>query len=353
MNIISARSPYQIIVNETGQTGSKVELFIWNKGTTEPTIPTYIMSENIASVTQTETNYNISPYILEYINQIEPVAVTSATVEANDNWCNVRVKRYKNVSGTFTLLDNLLYVGVNGYTEIVDGLNYNIAEGENYILLGNENYKIQYYNTIPYYNFICQRSAGLTFSVGYYNAASSIISTNTFLTSGATEIYNFKIPLAITNSVRIVIDDSLNDIVELYTEKLEECKYTPVNVNFVNKLGGWQQLTFFKAQTNTINIKGSESSLMQSNVNFNPLIGQKKSFNINGTQTIKLNTGWVYENYNDLIKELLLSETILINDTFPVTVKTQSLIYKTDIKDKNINFEIEFEYSNSLLNNIV
>ena len=69
MIVISARSPYEIIINETGQTGSKVELFIWNKGTTEPTIPTYIMSENIASVTQTETNYNIAPFILEYIDK--------------------------------------------------------------------------------------------------------------------------------------------------------------------------------------------------------------------------------------------------------------------------------------------
>ena len=95
MKLISVRSPYFIIVNEASQVGSKVELFIWNKGTTEPTIPTYIMSENIASVTQTETNYNISPYILEYINQINPTFTSTPVVESNSNWCFVRVKRYK------------------------------------------------------------------------------------------------------------------------------------------------------------------------------------------------------------------------------------------------------------------
>ena len=351
MNIISARSPYQIIINEAGQTGSKVELYIWNKGTTEPTIPTYIMSENIASATQTQTNYNISPYILEYINQIYSSPVTTPAVESNTDWCFVRVKRYKNVNGTFTLLNNVLYVAVNAFTDIVSGLNYDFGDGT-YALLA-KNYKIQYYNTIPYYNFLCERGTGLTFSVSYYNSASTLISTNTFLTSGATEIYNFKIPLAVTNSVRIVIDDSINDIVELHTEKLEECKYTPVNVNFINQLGGWQQITFFKAQTNTINVKGSEYSLMQQNVNYDYRLGQKKSFNINGSQTIKLNTGWVYEEYNDLIKELLMSETVLLNNSIPVNLKTQSLTYKTNILDKNINFEIEFEFSNSLLNNLV
>lgn len=112
-------------------------------------------------------------------------------------------------------------------------------------------------------------------------------------------------------------------------------------------------LLFFKAQTNVINVKGSEYSLMQQNVNYDYRLGQKKSFNINGTQTIKLNTGWVYEEYNDLIKELLMSETVLLNNSIPVNLKTQSLTYKTNILDKNINFEIDFEFSNSLLNNLV
>ena len=352
MNVISARSPYEIIINEAGQTGSKVELFIWNKGTTEPTIPTYIMSENIASVTQTETNYNISPYILEYINQIAPVYDSTPAIESNTNWCFVRVKRYKNVSGTFTLLNNVLYVGVNAYTEIVDGLNYDFGFGT-FALLGNESIKVQYYNIVPYYNFLCERLTSFSYYVSYYNAANTLISTTTFLTSGGLDVFNFKIPLAVTNSVKAIIGDTQSgNLIEIKTEKIEECKYTPVLVSYINKLGGWQTLTFFKAQTNSISIKGSEYTLMQPNINYNYQVGQKKSFNLNGKQTIKLNTGWVYENYNELIKQLMLSETVLV-DAIPAVVKTQSLTYKTDLKDKNINFEIDFEYSNNLLNDIV
>lgn len=351
MNIISARSPFEIIINETGQTGSKVELFIWNKGTTEPTIPTYIMSENIASVTQTQTNYNISPFILEYINQINPVFSSTPVVESNTNWCFVRVKRYKNVSGTFTLLNNILYVGLNAYTEVAEGLNYDFGLGT-VALLGSQFIKVQYYNTIPYYNFLCDRLSDNDYSVAYYNKAGTLLSSTTFLTGGAAEVFNFKIPLAITNSVRVIIYNDTADLYEIFTEKLEECKYIPVNVSFVNKLGGWQQLTFFKAQTNSINIKSSEYTLMQPNINYDFRLGQKKSFNLNGKQTIKLNTGWVYENYNLLIKELMLSDTVLV-DGNPAIVKTQSLTYKTDLKDKNINFEMDFEYSNNLINDIV
>ena len=350
MNIISARSPYQVIINEALQTGSKVELFIWNKGTTEPTIATKVLSKDIPSTTQTENSYNISPYILEHITQIAPTAVSVPTVESNTNWCFVRIKRYKNVSGTYTLLDNLLYVGLNAYTDVISG--YNFDFGDDAVLLG-ESFKIQYYNTIPYYNFLCDRQIDQSYLISYYNPSNTLISSNTFLTSGAFEIYNFKIPLAVAGSVKCIIQNSSENIsYQIETEKLEECKYTPVNCSFINKKGGWQQLTFFKAQSNSVNVKGTEYSLMQQNVNYNYQLGQKKLFNINGTQTVKLNTGWVYENYNELMTQLLLSDTILLNG-LPVTLKTQSLTYKTNILDKNINFEIEFEYSNSLINNLV
>lgn len=353
MIVISARSPYQIIVNETGQTGSKVELFIWNKGTTEPSTPTYIMSENIASATQTETNYNISPYILEYINQIAPTTVSVPTAENNNNWCFVRVKRYKNISGAFTLLTNNLYIGVNGYTEVINGVNYDIADDKDYVLLANTDYRIQYYSTIPYYNFIVKRAVNNPYLITYYTATGTLLSTQTIISGGATEYYNFKVPLVHTNSAYCAIE-SENDgtIYVIYTDKIEECKYTPVKCTFINKLGGWQQLTFFKAQTNKIDVQSSKYNFMPSDIFYNYQEGQKKSFNINGTQSITCNTGWVPENYNNLIKELMLSDTILINDN-PAIIKTQSLQYKTNLLDKNINFTIDFEYSNSLINNVI
>ncbi|CAB4148645.1 hypothetical protein UFOVP531_15 [uncultured Caudovirales phage] len=356
MNIISARSPYQIIINESGQTGSKVELFVWNKGTTEPTIPTYIMSENIASVTQTETNYNISPYILEYIKQSVSYYNTVPTIESNNNWCFARVKTYKNVSGTFTLLSNILYIGINAYTEVADGLNYNIGDGIDAVLLGttnNSNNKILYNTLIPSFNFICLSSSTNNYYIKYYSANGTLLNSNTFRTAITPNYYNYKLPLGYSGSSYCIIStDEEGLLYKIYAEQLEECKYTPVNCSYVNKLGGWQQLTLFKAQTNKIDVKGSKYNLMQTDVNYNIYLGQTKSLNINGTQNITCNTGWVYEGYNEFIKELMLSDTILI-DNKPATIKTQSLQYKTNILDKNINFTLEFEYSNSLINNIV
>jgi hypothetical protein len=356
MIVISARSPYQIIINESGQTGSKVELFIWNKGTTEPTIPTYILSSNIASATQTETNYNISPYILEYINHLAPTYGTTPSVESNNDWCIVRVKRYKNVSGAFTLLNDLVYLGVNGFTEVSQGLNFDIANDKNYCVLGygGTQDKFQYFNNIPYVNILIRGVRFNEYRVKYYDSNLNLINTNAFLTPLSTgEYFDIRIPIAYNNSVYSIIENNLDgQIFNFATEKLEECKYTPVNVSYVNKFGGWQQITFFKAQTNKIDIQGSKYNLMPSNLAYNSQEGQNKSFNINGKQTITCNTGWVTEGYNTFIKELMLSETILL-DTKPVTIKTQSLQYKTNLLDKNINFTIDFEYSDSLINNVI
>jgi hypothetical protein len=49
---------------------------------------------------------------------------------------------------------------------------------------------------------------------------------------------------------------------------------------------------------------------------------------------------------------LLLSETVLLDDV-PVEIKTQSSDIKTSLKDRNINYEMEFEYAFNLINNVI
>jgi hypothetical protein len=106
MKVIFIRSPYFIEVDEAAQVGSKVELFIWNKGTTEPTLPTYTLSKKIPSTTQRKNVYNISSYAKQFIDIVNPTLVSGPTEEDNTNWCYVKIKRYKEVStGSYNLLD--------------------------------------------------------------------------------------------------------------------------------------------------------------------------------------------------------------------------------------------------------
>jgi hypothetical protein len=61
---INARSPHVVQVNDLTQTGSKIEIDLWYYTGTQPTTPTYtLMSKGIPASNNTDTAYNISPYI--------------------------------------------------------------------------------------------------------------------------------------------------------------------------------------------------------------------------------------------------------------------------------------------------
>ena len=76
-----------------------------------------------------------------------------------------------------------------------------------------------------------------------------------------------------------------------------------------------------------------------------------KEFNFDMTQSVKLNTGWVDENTIELLVDMLASETILL-DNEPVVLKDKSIQKKTRLRDKMINYEMNFEYAFNLINDV-
>ena len=359
MNLIFTRSPYFISVNETGQTGAKVKLYIWNKGTTEPTTPTYILSKNIPSATQTNLSFNISNYVREFIDNIAPLIPEPIAVEENNAWCFVKVERFKTVSTTDTLLDTITYTSTNGYTKYLDGYNQSI---ESPIIPLTNDLQTIYYNRsssdTPYINLLFSNPTGAeALDIRWIQLNSNAIIDSVGI--GDVGNFNYAISVALEgvaydngNRLRIIDDATATTIATYRVIPLCEPKYTSVFCSFINALGGWQFLTFFKAQTNNINVKGSSYKMMPSALDYNIAQAQTKSFNINGGQTVKLNTGWVDENYSDIITQLLLSETILL-DGKPVEIKTQSSSLKTSLQDKMINYEMEFEYGFNLINDVI
>ena len=60
-----SRSPFIIEIDDVTQTGSKLELFLWNTGS-QPASPQYTLDKLIPASNNTKTYYNISPYVREY-----------------------------------------------------------------------------------------------------------------------------------------------------------------------------------------------------------------------------------------------------------------------------------------------
>ena len=92
-----------------------------------------------------------------------------------------------------------------------------------------------------------------------------------------------------------------------------------------------------------------------------------KDFNVVGKESVSLSSGFLSEDYNEVFKQLLLSEQVWITkintpksiqDTrseeqvLPINVKTSDITYKTSLNDKLVEYTIEFDKSYDTINNI-
>lgn len=355
--IIYARSPYFVTVNETSQVGSKVELFIWNEPNDAPEDPTYILAKPMASTSQRRNDYNIAPFIKEYIDNVSPIYTNEKM------YAKVRVDRYKETTyGSYTLLDSTTYVGVNGFTEYRDGVNKTDSSSK-FVVLGDTATTYNYpLGLIPFVNVVLNTVLGDKVEVTHTDLAGGNSATTTILaTTDATGIYFKSFGLTTTSSnyangciatVKYYSGSTLITTKVFRSIPICEPKYTPMVVAFVNRFGGWQYLTFFKAKIESMTMSSQTYKMLNDSISYVPQQPQYQSFSVNGKESVRLNTGWVDENYKTIIKDLLLSETVLVEGVC-ADVKTSSIEMQSSLNNKNINYQIEFEYAYDILNNAI
>ena len=395
MKSIFVRSPYSIVVDFATQVETKLELYLWNKPNSLPGTPTYTFSMLIPSVTQRTAYYNIANECQEYIENINPTYTDGSQLEQNSMWCYAKaVGSYRTVvGGAWTQYSTETFVCLYGYSEFMQGVNYSINQeitmlnsggsfGTNQnIPINNNDPKFTVDTTTtkadstlitadkywiatdfssildPYINVLIQQASGSTYSIVYQNAFKTI---TTAITTVGTETlikmpleaptYTFDNPYTV--SLKLTNASVTTNIFSRTVIPTCETKYNPLLLSFINKFGGWENLWLMKLSENTITAKGTEYNLSPSAFNYNVYKGQSKSFNRNGKKVIKANTGWVDENTSVLITELMMSETMLLNNE-PVMLKSESQTLKQWVKDKNINYTLEFEYKYNLINNVV
>jgi hypothetical protein len=72
-----------------------------------------------------------------------------------------------------------------------------------------------------------------------------------------------------------------------------------------------------------------------------------------------LNSGYLSEAYNEVFKQLLLSEQVWLTDitatgelVIPLNIKSSGITYKTSVNDKLVDYKISFDKSFDTINNI-
>jgi len=340
--MIRARSPYIITINETSQVSTRIELFI--SATTFSATPQYNLSKAIPASNAPATYYDIAPYIREYFDHSIYSNITTLTSSYGSvQKVNVRVKRYKTVGLTESLIDSTDYIATDGYTEFANGVNYS---GGNYLL----DQKTYYYHSGSNAGFILVYAAAND-KIRWTNQTDAIVYLSSSLSLGwyyVPRCYNSEF----TKEYTVEVLNSSSVMQATWTFKpVEECLYTPVKVDFINKYGAFQREFFFKASTDNIEVTNKDYNLMQP-YNYSLTGGQRTTYNQNGTQTIKVNSGWVEEDFKDNLKQLMLSEKVLVDEK-PAILKTKSIELNKSINTKQINYSLEFEFAYDLVNNIV
>lgn len=346
---INARSPYIVTINEVGQVETKLEIYLWNGTGAMPASPSYTLSKLIPSSNNPATYYDVSPYIREYISHANLQTVTniiSATPSAQ--WCNVGLKLYKKISSTFIQVGTTqTHFGLDGYGYYLDGANPSLS---NYLLTSSA-YEY-FYDLSGEYGWLTIYT-GSGNSVRYTNVNSGAVNTQGLTNNVWRDIPRVYAPYSADGNRLDIIDGSSNVLYSATFLPKEECKYQPVQVDFVNKFGAWQREWFFKASYNSFNIENTEYNLMPKTYpNYNLKEGQRKVFNANGKEIIRVNTDWVNDEFAEVIKQLMLSERILIDEK-AAKLNTKSVDLKKSINSNMINYEMEFEFAFDTINSVV
>ena len=237
--------------------------------------------------------------------------------------------------------------------------------GTNYIL----NFTITEVNS-GFLNGVFDGSAGVNITgridkVGDYSVQYTQTSTSSNLVSffsasgfdGAMDNVSVK---EVYDVSKITVSDS-QGVANANVKQVEECKFKPHKVTFVNKNGVLDDMYFFKKSTDSMTTKRESYNANTIKADNTYSINQhnKREFNITANSMVKLSSGYLNESSNEKFKQLLLSEKVWITRTFkndelvlPINIKTSSISYKTSLNDKLVDYTIEFNDSYNAINNI-
>jgi hypothetical protein len=159
----------------------------------------------------------------------------------------------------------------------------------------------------------------------------------------------------------IINSDTSSEVIEIRT--LDCSIYDPIKVTFVNKYGALQDLWFDKKSVNSIEVQSNDykASVMDfsSTPTYDTSAHQNRVLDLVGKESITMNTGYIDEEYNEVFRQLMLSEQVWMTklteteeQVLPLRPRTQSLQFKTRTNDKLVNYTVEFDFAFDKINTI-
>ena len=150
---------------------------------------------------------------------------------------------------------------------------------------------------------------------------------------------------------------------------IEECKNISHKVSFLNKFGVMQDIWFTAKRTDSMSSTREQykrTKLDTSNgITYSKSAHQNVYLENQGKEKLTMNTGFIHESYNEVIKQLLVSEYVFIQDktrrsptnfseylAVPLTVASSDVGIKTRRNDKLIEYTLEFEADSDFIQSV-
>ena len=198
-------------------------------------------------------------------------------------------------------------------------------------------------------------------TIKFYDSDNGLLDSETFTLSDQSQDKVIYSSYADDQAVKATIQytgDSGSETSTIKISQLSECKFTPYKTTFINKFGVLQDLYFFKKSVEKMTTKREsyKANTLLSNNTYNTYNHTKRDFNIVANESVSLSSGFVNESYNEVFKQMMLSEKVWItnsnNQVYPINIKTSNITYKTSVNDRLVEYTIEFDNSYNVLNDI-
>ena len=383
--IINTRSPFYKKISNASLAKAILELYVWTGEYADR-----VAADKKYTITKEELGTN-NYVTFELSELIRDYMITEYNDYATDTlWVDADVTIYDS-AGAIVQVDSqdtttYPFLAIDGYGYFEDGINPRSVEYTTPMVL-QHNTTIYFYGgydiKIPIYAEAATVTAVLDTDAGAnvnWNEANNFWDTydvnwgdgdedQEITDNGNT---NQKIQYLILTDTEYLSDgdtvtissDSANypDDVVITLKKVCEPKYTPLSVIFYNKYGALQNLWFFKKSMTDISI--SSNKFKNNIIDFDNSGGspsyslskhQEKIFMANGKESITMNTGFYEESFNEVIRQMLLSEQVWVYDgtnTLPINLKSNTLLFKKGVNDKLISYTVSFDYAYDKINNI-
>ena len=376
---INVRSPYFVNLSTTNLTSAQIEIRIYVGGAETSWIanPQY-------TLTSTAINEKINFEIAELIKDYIPAAFNGTypnSLDASEDYTTMyvdyRITEYISTVAQ-TPVDTLGVRAFYGYGFFEDGVNPQLLQGylqSNTTILKPDDNALKipidnenttsvafFYKNEQIYSWTPTAGLKIQDQIQYVSTAAADVDDyrERVETSGGTFENNPCLQDFLRNDTIYPVDEVIINAVEgvtvLNIENVEECKYTPYKLTFINKFGAYQDIWFFKnSKLNMATNEERYKSNILTNGTYQTYNPQIKVLTKNGKRSLTLNSGFYPESNNKVFEQLFLSEKVWIEykaKTLGVNIESKTFNYKNSLTDGLINYTIDVSFAFDTINNI-